>query len=99
MSKIYMLIADNGQAYEEHRWWNVAAFTSREAATTYIDTLTAEIEFAERFTYDLEELWDERGYETLEERAEYEKLNDLACQYWHFFDHGEFRIEEFEVRE
>ena len=99
MNKIYMLIADNGRAYEEHRWWNVAAFSSREAATRYIDILTGEIDFAERRTYDLEELWYGRGYETLEERAEYEKLNDLACKYWHFFDHGRFRIEEFDVRE
>lgn len=46
--KIYMVIADTGQAYEEHDWWNVAAFTSKEDASDYIMNLIEDIDAAER---------------------------------------------------
>ena len=95
--KIYMVIADNGQAYEEHDWWNVAAFTSEEAANEYIMNFIDEIDAAERREEELARLTDERAL-TPEEEEEYEEVNNLSSIYWHFFDHGKFRIEEYELR-
>ena len=98
MRKIYMVVANNGQSYEDHEHWNVAAFTSEEAAKVYIEQFTNEIHAAVRRVEELEELFDERK-PTPEEDEEYGRVNDLACEYWHFFDKGKFYIEEFELRE
>lgn len=34
--KIYMVIGDNCEAYEDHAQWNEAAFASRKSAENYI---------------------------------------------------------------
>ena len=99
MKKIYIVVADNGQSYEEHRHWNVAAFASEESASAFIDNFTEEICAAERREEELEILFDERGFRTLEEEEEYERVHRLACMYWHFFDDGEFIIREMDLHE
>lgn len=96
--KIYMVIADNGWAYEEHRWWNVDAFTSQEAAREYIQKLPSIIEEKENRIDELDELTDYREWTDLEER-EHTALCEKWGRYWHFFDRGHFRIEECEIQE
>lgn len=98
MKKIYMVTANNGLSYEDHAWWNVRAFTSKEAAKAYIKTFTEEIKAASSRLYELDVEKYENGRElTNEEEEEYERLNELDTEYWHFFDHGGFSIEEYEL--
>ena len=99
MKKIYIVVADNGWDYEEHDHWNVAAFTSKESASEFINNFTEEICAAECREEELENLFDERGSRTLEEEEEYERVHNLACMYWHFFDKGEFIIREIDLHE
>lgn len=96
--KIYMVIADNGWAYEEHRWWNVGAFTSEEAAREYIQKLPNIIEEKHHRIDELDELTDYREWTELEKK-EHDDLCDTWGRYWHFFDYGHFGIEEYELRE
>ena len=98
MNKIYMVIADNGQSYEDHDRWNVRAFTSKEAAQAYIVTLTEEIKAAGKRLYELGVKKYDEGLElTEDEEKEYERVNELDCDYWHFFDHGGFLVVEYEL--
>lgn len=105
MKKIYMVVADNGWSYENHSWWNVAAFTSKELAEQFIGKYTAEILAAIDREEELERLFDERGAETYEdwekneEYEEYERVHKIASDYWHFFDNGGFTIEECDLHE
>lgn len=96
--KIYMLIADNGWSYEEHRWWNVKAFTSEETAREYIQKLPSIIEENEKRIDELDMLLDVREW-TDSEKKEHDELCDRWGCYWHFFDYGYFKIEEYELQE
>lgn len=96
--KIYMVIADNGQAYEDHDWWNVDAFISEEAAREYIQKLPSIIEKNENRMDELDELDDSRELTVLEKKERATLYKQWGC-YWHFFDYGYFRIEEYEIRE
>lgn len=98
MRKIFIVVADNGLENEEHERWNVAAFGSHESAWEFVEKFTREIHAAIARTEELEELFDKRGT-TLEEEKEYARVNDLACEYWHFFDHGKFIITVIDFRE
>ena len=95
--KIYIVVADNSQAYEDHDNWNVATFASKEAAQKFIEDFPNEIAEAERRSDELDRLADIREL-TPEEEEEYEQVYDLSCMYWHFFDYGRFRIEEYELQ-
>ena len=58
--KIYMVEASwYDKLYEEYRFQNIAAFTSKESAQKYIDTFSEVNEAAGRR---LDELLDKRGY-------------------------------------
>lgn len=95
--KIYMVNADNGLDYEYHAWWNVDAFTSEEAAQTYIAYLPEIIAANERRIDELEELRCKREL-TESEANELSEIKPKWGIYWHFFDHGSFWIQEFEIR-
>lgn len=100
MKKIYMVIADNGQSYEDHSWWNVRAFASKEAAQAYIGTFTEEIKAAQKRLKELEvELYVNGRELTEDEMKEYERVNELDYLYWDFFDHGKFNIKEYKLFE
>lgn len=98
MKKIYMVIADNGQSYEELAIWNVRAFASKESAQAYIETLTEEIKAASKRLYELEVKKYNDGLKlTEDEEKELERVNELDTEYWHFFDHGGFSVVEYEL--
>lgn len=96
--KIYVVTADNGWAYEDHCWWNVAAFASKEAAKEYICKLPSLIGAADARIDELDEIMDNRELTDLEKK-ELKELKDKWGCYWHFFDHGFFEIEEYELQE
>lgn len=96
--KIYMVIADNGWNYEEHRWWNVDAFVSKEAAQEYIRKLPSIIDEKDNRFDELDILSSHRELTDFEKR-EREELCEKWTRYWHFFDRGYFIIEEHEIRE
>ena len=96
--KIYMVIADNGQPYEDHNWWNVDAFISEEAAREYVQKLPSIIEKKENRMDELDELCNSRVLTDLEKK-ERTTLFEQWDRYWHFFDYGYFRIEEYKIRE
>lgn len=108
MKKIYMVVADNGWSYEDHAWWNVAAFTSKESAEQFIEKYTKEILEAIDRSEELENIFYERfeeagrdwsGLENYEEYEEYQRVNTIAADYWHFFDKGGFTVEEYDLHE
>ena len=56
MRKIYMVIGDNREDFEGHRWWNERAFSSRDAAQRFVYTYTENFEAKVRRFEELEEL-------------------------------------------
>lgn len=96
--KIYMAIADNGQLYEDHAWWNIGAFASKEAAQEYIQELLSIIREKDNRLDELDELMNHREW-TDSESKEYMTLIREWGRYWHFLDRGRFMIQEHEVRE
>ena len=96
--KIYMVIADNGESYEDHARWNVDAFSSPEAATEYINKLPSIIAEKEKRIDELCELKCTRELTNDEEEERFNLLHKWG-HFWHFFDEdrGDFEIQEYEV--
>lgn len=95
--KVYIVIADNGWSYEEHRWWNVGVFYTREGAERCIKHMPRLIEAGLSQIDAFEMLIDEVGTLTLEQEEKYTRLKKRWNPYWHFLDKGHFRIEEREL--
>lgn len=98
MRKIFIVVADNGLANEDHERWNVAAFGSHESAWEFIETFSKKIHTSIDRMKELEDHFDKHGA-TIEEEKEYGQLRDLAWEYWDFFDHGKFHITVIDFRE
>ena len=98
MKKIYMVVADNGQSYEDHDHWNVRAFTSEEAAQAFIKSFDEEIGNAISRSHELERLENDRKL-TDDEKEEYGRLCELAYDYTEVYYVGHFRIEDHELYE
>lgn len=81
--KIYMVIGDNCQAYEDHAQWNEAAFASRESAEDYIqnqiETHSKDIKrmFVIEVLKDIRKLTDDEHTEYLElsRKWPYDRIN------------------------
>ena len=100
--KIYMVIARYHEDFEEHGNWNVAAFTSNEAAQEYVAELTNEIISKDRRFFELDSRrfvnrWSELPELTDEEKKELHSMDNWL--YRQFFDNGWFEIEECELHE
>lgn len=95
--KVYIVIGDNNERYEDSRHWNDAVFTSREAAERYIQN-QPEIYYGEQNRIDeLEELkWDVRELDE-DEEAELRFLKERWSNAWRCCP--SYRIEEMEVFE
>lgn len=94
--KVYIVIGNNRESYEDNRSWNDAVFTSEEAAKTYIQN-QPEIYFGEQNRFDeLEFLKYEVRELTEDEEAELEFIKN----HWRWTRQcPSYRIEEFEVFE
>ena len=90
---IYMVIANNREAYEDYAEWNEAAFSSRKSAEDYIKN---QIEEHSRDTHRMCEIEDIESDRKLtdDENAEYQELN-----YKWPYDSIDYKIRAYDVRE
>lgn len=91
--KIYMVIGDNCEAYEDHVQWNDAAFASRKSAEDYIKNRIEEHSRDINRMFEIEDIECDRKL-TDDEHTEYLELNHK----W-YYDHIDYRIVEFDVRD
>ena len=71
---IYMVIANNREAYEDYAEWNEAAFSSRKSAEDYIKNKIEERSRDTHRMYEIEDIECDRKL-TDDENAEYQELN------------------------
>lgn len=94
--KVYIVIGNNNESYEDNYSWNDAVFTSQEAAMEYIKN-QPEIYYGEQNRLDeLEKLKYEVRELTEDEEAELKFIMKRWC--W-TCQCPSYRIEEFEVSE
>lgn len=100
--KIYMVETSwYDKLYEEYRFQNIAAFTSKESAQKYIDTFPEVNEAAGRR---LDELLDKRGYKNgqvidCNDKELMDAFNEYVCFNGVSDDKVEFWITEYELRD
>ena len=90
---IYMVIANNREAYEDYAEWNEAAFSSRKSAEDYIKNQIDEHSRDTHRMYEIEDIESDRKL-TDDENAEYQELN-----YKWPYDSIDYKIRTFDVLE
>lgn len=90
---IYMVIANNREAYEDYAEWNEAAFSSRKSAEDYIKNQIEEHSRDIHRMYEIEAIEYDRKL-TDDENAEYQELN-----YKWPYDSIYYKIRAFDVLE
>lgn len=95
--KVYLLVGNNRDAYEDYREWNEAVFASEELAKNYILERTKRYSKDDERMDELYELKYNNGGLTLDEEEELQKLKER----WRYAWDGcpDYRIEEYEVQE
>ena len=107
LTKVYVVQADNREAYEDYRHWTEGVFASEESAEKYISDEERRYDEDMRRIDELEELNDRRrddgtydSFEkdgwTAEESEEYDSLQDYWSKAWRCCPF--YWIEEFEVK-
>ena len=90
---IYMVIANNREAYEDYAEWNEAAFSSRKSAEDYIKNQIEEHSRDAHRMYEIEDIESDRKL-TDDENAEYQELN-----YKWPYDSTYYKIRAYDVLE
>ena len=90
---IYMVIANNCEAYEDYDQWNEAAFSSRKAAEDYIKKLIYEHSRDTKRMLEIEDIKDNRKL------TDYENNEYLELNYKWYYDRIDYHIVPFDVRE
>ena len=90
---IYMVIANNREAYEDYAEWNEAAFSSRKSAEDYIKNQIDEHSRDTHRMYEIEDIESDRKL-TDDENAEYQELN-----YKWPYDSIDYKIRAYDVLE
>ena len=90
---IYMVIANNREAYEDYAQWNEAAFSSRKSAEDYIKNQIEERSRDIHRMYEIEAIEHDRKL-TDDENAEYQELN-----YKWPYDSIDYKIRAYDVLE
>ena len=94
--KVYVVVGNNCEAYEDYREWNEAVFASQESAENYIQEQSERYDKDEASIDELEELSDHREL-TEDEEKELNELKDRWVNAWRRCP--DYRIEEYELRE
>ena len=84
MRTIYLVNGQNDMSYEEYRWWNIQAFSSKEDAEQFIIEKQEEHHKDTTRLYELEDKWDENVI-TDEEKAECRSIAEkwrYLVQHW-----------------
>ena len=90
---IYMVIANNREAYEDYAEWNEAVFSSRKSAEDYIKNQIEEHSRDTHRMYEIEDIESDRKL-TDDENAEYQELN-----YKWPYDSIDYKIRAYDVLE
>ena len=90
---IYMVIANNREAYEDYAEWNEAAFSSRKSAEDYIKNQIEERSRDIHRMHEIEDIECDRKL-TDDENSEYQELN-----YKWPYDIIDYKIRAYDVLE
>ena len=90
---IYMVIANNREAYEDYAEWNEAVFSSRKSAENYIKNQIEERSRDIHRMHEIEDIEHDRKL-TDDEIAEYQELN-----YKWPYDSIDYKIRAYDVLE